>query len=436
MTVRRRPASLPPTGPPASKSQRAQPGREPRLADVGESSSTDDEARPGPGAERRAVLKRTGHQRRSKFLSLAVATAAIGVTSFLEQSSVTPKVLERYQSEVAGFTAFAGSQPLVTDGQVDGVLVEYFNYLFFKGWDANKGEQILAGLMCLAPEFSRAGHRQLPRAFRCLKGWRRRAPGRSRRSWPLALWAGVAWRLVERGLLQMAVFLMISVSSYLRPNELMSLKRGGIIAPAAGISPYWNLLLFPSQQAERSKTNLCDVSIVMDSPYLQFLGPVLKVLASGPKQELAWTFTYPQYLLEFKVALSELGVTEVIVPYQTRHSGPSIDIARRYRTVSEAQRRGQWATVKSVQRYEKGARLGESWELLPAAVRRLLEACEAALEDILLGRPHVVTLPWPATSKADTSSTSTRAPEALLARLSSKVAMPTRTTAPTAPRRT
>ena len=223
MTVRKRQASLPPTGPPASKSQRghaslagqrkatlrpqdvqlalrdrlscrrqeiglpeseAQLSREPRLADVGESSSTDDEARPGPGAERRAVLKRAGHQRRRNFLSLAVATAAIGVTSFLEQSSVTPKVLERYQSEVAGFTAFAERQPLVTDGQVDGVLVEYFNYLFFKGWDANKGEQILAGLMCLAPEFSRAGHRQLPRAFRCLKGWRRRAPGRSRRSWP------------------------------------------------------------------------------------------------------------------------------------------------------------------------------------------------------------------------------------------------------------
>ena len=37
--------------------------------------------------------------------------------------------------------------------------------------------------------------------------------------------------------------------------------------------------------------------------------------------------------------------------------------------------------------------------MLPAPVRRLLEACEAALEDTLLGRPHGVALPWRGTSK-------------------------------------
>ena len=92
--------------------------------------------------------------------------------------------------------------------------------------------------------------------------------------------------------------------------------------------------------------------------------------------------------------------------------------------------------MKSVQRHEKGARLGESWELLPTAVRQLLEACEAALEDILLGRPHGVTLPWPATSKASTSSTSTRAQEALLERRSSRVATRMRTIESTGPLRT
>eukprot|EP00959_Pyramimonas_sp_CCMP1952_P255406 5334674-Pyramimonas_sp.AAC.1 len=93
----------------------------------------------------------------------------------------------------------------------------------------------------------------------------------------------------------------------------------------------------------------------MGTPYLQCLGPILKVLASGPRGEVVWTFTYLQYLQEFKASLAELGITEVIVPCQTRRSGPSIDIARRYRTVSEAQRRGQWASAKSAQRCEKGA---------------------------------------------------------------------------------
>ena len=104
--------------------------------------------------------------------------------------------------------------------------------------------------------------------------------------------------------------------------------------------------------------------------------------------------------------------------------------------LSEVQKRGHWATVRSLQRYEKAARLGESWDLLPSSLQAVLEACEAALEDILLGRPHVVTLPWPDTSKAGTSSTSTRAPEVLLERRSSRVATLTRTIAPTAPKRT
>ncbi|CAK0811878.1 unnamed protein product [Prorocentrum cordatum] len=209
--------------------------RGPTLADVGESSSTDDEARPGPGAGRRAVLKRRGHQRRRKFLDLALATAALGTTTFFEPSSVTPKVLERCETEVGGFIGFVGSRPLVRDEKADATLVDYFNFLFSIGWDANKGEQVPAGPVCLAPEFSRA-----------------------------------AWRLVERGLLQMAAFLLVS---------------------------------------------------------------------SGAREESVWTFTYPQYLMEFKAALAELEISETIGPYQTMHSGPSIDIARRYRTASEAARR-------------------------------------------------------------------------------------------------
>ncbi|CAK0820606.1 unnamed protein product, partial [Prorocentrum cordatum] len=319
-------------------------GREPTPADVGESSSADDEARGGPGAARRAALKRTGHQRRRKFLDLALATAAPGTSTFLEQSSATPKVLGRCETEVGGFIGFAGGHPLVRDEQAGAALVGYFNILFFKGWGANKGEQVSAGSMRLAPAFSRAGGRQLPRAFRCLKGWRRRAPGRSRRSWPLAQWAGVAWRLVERGLLQMAVFLLISPSSYLRPIELMGLCRRGIIAPAAGVSPFWNLAAPPSHHAERSKTNLSDVSIAIDSPHLQLLGPTPRVLASGPREGSVWTFTHPQYLMEFTAALAGLEISEATVPRQTRHSGPSIDIARRYRNARSVGEREEGPT--------------------------------------------------------------------------------------------
>ncbi|CAK0872527.1 unnamed protein product, partial [Prorocentrum cordatum] len=112
--------------------------REPELADVGESSRADDE------------------ERRRKFLDVALAAAAIGASSFLEESSVTPKVLGRCQAEVAGFADFAEGRPLARDEQVDGAPGDCSNFLLFKGWGANKGQHTLIGLMCLAPEFSRA----------------------------------------------------------------------------------------------------------------------------------------------------------------------------------------------------------------------------------------------------------------------------------------
>ncbi|CAK0888344.1 unnamed protein product, partial [Prorocentrum cordatum] len=254
----------------------------PRLAVADDCSSTDAEKKPERDSARQAAQWRTGRQRRRPSLETAVAATVIGVSSFLEESSVTPKVLERNQSEVVWLATFAGGRELVGDEQVDSNLVDYFSHLYFKGWSANKGEQILGGLVRLTPEFSRSGGLQPPRACRCLKGWRRRAPNRSRRSWPLALWAGIAWRLVARGYLQMAVSLLAS---------LMGLKRGGLIAPAAGISNYWNLLLFPSLLPDRSKTGPSDVSIVLDSAHLHFFAPIYEIYAQGNKDELAWSFT-------------------------------------------------------------------------------------------------------------------------------------------------
>ena len=107
---------------------------------------------------------------------------------------------------------------------------------------------------------------------------------------------------------------------------------------------------------------------------------------------VVWHFQYPAYLSEFKAAVKELGSTEYVIPYQSRHSGPSIDVARRLRTLAEVQRRGQWKAQKSVLRYEKEARLTESWNLLPLHIRVLLEACETHLEDVLYNRRHGLAL--------------------------------------------
>ena len=191
----------------------------------------------------------------------------------------------------------------------------------------------------------------------------------------------------------MAIFMLMCLSSYCRPSEMMSLTAGGLQPPCKGVSQYWCLLLFPEAGAARSKTGLADVSIAMDTEYLQCLNPFFPLLREqAGANGIVWHFQYPSYLGEFKLAVKELGITEYVIPYQSRHSGPSIDVARRLRTLAEVQRRGQWKAQKSVLRYEKEARLTESWNHLPLHTRVLLEACESHLEDVLYNRRHGLAL--------------------------------------------
>ena len=71
---------------------------------------------------------------------------------------------------------------------------------------------------------------------------------------------------------------------------------------------------------------------------------------------------------------------------QTRHSGPSIDRARKYRSQLEVQKRGHWKAQKSVMRYEKSARFSLTWERLPPGLKDYALSCEADLGKILLGQ--------------------------------------------------
>ena len=87
--------------------------------------------------------------------------------------------------------------------------------------------------------------------------------------------------------------------------------------------------------------------------------PVLSALKRGHQDELLFAMTYPQYVKKFRRAVSALGApSDKVLPYCSRHSGASIDRARKTRTQEEVARRGRWSNLKSTQRYEKAASLG------------------------------------------------------------------------------
>ena len=68
--------------------------------------------------------------------------------------------------------------------ETDAVMTDYFNFLFLKGHPAHRGDKVLASFVHHQPGYSRQGNLRLPAAARALKGWRRLAPGSSRKAYP------------------------------------------------------------------------------------------------------------------------------------------------------------------------------------------------------------------------------------------------------------
>ena len=75
-----------------------------------------------------------------------------------------------------------------------------------------------------------------------------------------------------------------------------------------------------------------------------------------------------------------------MVPYEARHSGPPIRMARGNRNRQEIRDRGRWKSEKSVIRYKQRARLAQTYQRLPPSLQAHLDLCEQHLGDVLLGR--------------------------------------------------
>ena len=196
---------------------------------------------------------------------------------------------------------------------------------------------------------------------------------------------GRRWRMEEHvggpRWMEVAVFVLVALSSYSRPSELLRCTVYSLVPPLRNTLNEWSLLLSPEQEGHPSKTGEYDTSLTLDSPW----GPV--VFQASKKQHAStplWDFNYGEFVKEFKLVAEALHLE--LSPYQMRHSGPSIDRARNLRSQLEVQRRGTWKSPKSVLRYEKSARLAAGFLELPQRLRVHCQLCEERLGDAILGR--------------------------------------------------
>jgi hypothetical protein len=335
--------------------------------------------------EESTVNLRVGQRKRRMLEGKAITLS--GALTHIEASAIEKKTRVQYMKVVDAFLAFVAAWrlPMISDADVDQSLVQHFQSSYALGRMAHEGEKLLCAIMHFLPEFGRFGAKKLPRTHRALRGWRKLTPGRTRTALPFQVWCAVALMMIRLGQRSMALFTLMSLSGYLRPHEGLSLSKGSLIAPLGNVTRFWSLLLHPESEGIASKTGLFNESLLLDSDRLQFINPLLSQLAQGSPTSRLWDFDYGQLLRTFKKVQELLGLME-LVPYMLRHSGVTHDVLNRLRTLEEAQKRGRWQSRKSMNRYEKHARMAGTMSQFSREKRLYFDMCEKQLEDVILGR--------------------------------------------------
>ena len=77
-------------------------------------------------------------------------------------------------------------------------------------------------------------------------------------------------------------------------GKMFNLQGGDIQAPVLGITTHCSLLLYPEERPQRSKVGTSDNRLLLDSPWLKGIEPMLAILARRPDGRRIWTFAWSQ----------------------------------------------------------------------------------------------------------------------------------------------
>ena len=209
------------------------PGEETKTlgVDLSMSSSSDSSSEVDMTQKRKKNLHSRARHRRRKYVDFLIDGKDKDGLSLLEKRAIGTAAEKMYQKELQAFKDYAvcpGLDPKDAEG-VDRLMVQYMNHCYLAGHQAYVGDRLIASWLHHHPQFSKTGVKKIPRALRCLKGWRRLCPGRSRVPYPLSIWCAVACLMINMGFPKMAVFVMLAVSTYSRPSELLRLRTFSLI---------------------------------------------------------------------------------------------------------------------------------------------------------------------------------------------------------------
>jgi len=322
-------------------------------------------------------LKARKEMRRKNAGRLMKEVELVLANSVLEEMSVSPATIRDYAMRLDEFYNYVETKNLDvgTDEHLEDSLVQFMEHLFHGGEPANEGEKLKSAFEFANPTYQKMGPKKLPRVIRALKGWRKHAPSQKTFAMPEEIAALVAKRLWEKNKKEMALWVLLNFSTYLRPGENCRLRCKDVIAPVRGSEgpmTRWTLMISPFEGLIPTKTNTFDEAISLDDDRLPFLGPALGRLAerkikkamtqrktkADAEEMPLWSFKAEEVLKEFQKVGKETGLDWLCeTTYVLRHGGASRDVALKIRSLVEVQRRGRWASAQGLKHYEKHGRL-------------------------------------------------------------------------------
>ena len=143
----------------------------------------------------------------------------------------------------------------------------------------------------------------------------------------------------------LAAAVMIQLGTYLRPSEVLSLRKDDVFKPVKKPCQYWGVVVGNSQRNQVTKTGMQDDTVLLNSEDGAYTADILSLVyhrAKGPSARLFGDVTLSQYEELMRKARIKAGLGHYqLTPHAIRHSGPSIDCLQRTRSCDGSHGAGQ-----------------------------------------------------------------------------------------------
>ena len=280
----------------------------------------------------------------------------------LKALKVQDQTLVRYHKAVQDFDQFQRNRRLKPRNiaAVDQCMAEFFADLCDMGQSYNSATYVLFGYLLLRANEPVPHKMLMPQSRAALKGWGSRYPQSTRTGADPLIWSLNALHLADAAPL-LAAALLVQLDVYARPSEILNVRKADVIRPTSKQCSFWGIIFGNAEREERTKTQLQDDTVLLNSPDRGYAKTLLQMVysrAKRPHDKLFGDYTLAEYEALLKEAKRNAGLGAIhLTPHAVRHSGPSFDSLHKTRTLTEIMARGRWQSLKSVQRYQKPGRL-------------------------------------------------------------------------------